>query len=124
MKKEWLESVEPWRMMDCLRLGGVYTNADKPIGFRFDSPSKRKHRLFCCECCSKAHLTTGQVLSVYRAKGIGIDDLDWAENWSASWGDPQTLNYYEQKGLTDKYRADLLRHIMGNPFRPFGSFYL
>jgi hypothetical protein len=106
---QWLTSDDPRAMLRCVTDGpdGVFSWPWGPV-------SSRKLRAFCCACC----LMRGS--SVYAVDGYEksgaprefgearFPDRRWAEEWARR----------SVVKPTQRQKADALRDIIGNPFRP------
>lgn len=102
---DWLICWEPVRMLDLLTKRHTHTGEYAGL----QTPSDRKLRLFCVACCwgVSAKLGWDAEWCVAEGKGSAKNAADWAWCWAG-----------DQKRPTAAERADLLRCIIGNPFRP------
>lgn len=98
---DWLYSTDPARMYAWL--SRKHRTHDEPYFW----PSTRKQRLFGVACCRVCVDVRKALADGYEREGPLIPDRDWFRNWCRS--DLASLN-----GGT---RADLMRHILGNPWR-------
>jgi len=110
-EQEWLTSTSCYTMFSRLMI-------------RKPSPSERKCVLYARRCCELAHLST--VTNTFgdpykdpdlekKPNYIGTTARQWAKNWTVDyWADITPGNLRVSK----EARADLLRDLFGNPFRP------
>ena len=110
---EWLTSTDPMAMLQWL-LG---SNQAEHVSGRIITSSNRKLRLFACGCC-RLRGADAERVDEYERRGYFLDvtwsDLEWARTWcSSEHGRPGP-----SKEPTHTQRADLLRCIFGNPWRP------
>jgi len=112
-EQEWLTSQNPAEMLKWATgaIRGSTAPGVLPDGFR--AMSNRKQRLFACACCLAAG-TPVSIVNDYELTGM-VDDIgerrtdsDWARSWTERGMNKPTL----------AQRADLLREIVGNSYRP------
>lgn len=122
---KWLVSDRPDEMLNKITAVSPMVN---PLG---RSPSDRKLRLFMCACCQQvwSHITnerdrkaiaTGEQFADGEVANM---DIGWFTgtgccNDPAAEGVERALNYSARLGLTPATQADILREIVGNPYRP------
>jgi hypothetical protein len=108
-ESEWMESNDPAAMLRLI--------TENPDHQNFNCASDRKLRLFACTCCrvvnyaSESDILSWEEVCYYHENDIPISDKQWATNWAG----------YPGCVVAANKRADLLRHIIGNPFRPVGA---
>ena len=104
-EQEWLTSTDPQRMLEWLtgRRGEQMVEAAYPDGYK--KPSDRKLRLFACACFSICSCNMDD--PQYRAMVSGWTATDWV-----------TKKDVPGCACTKLTRTDILRHILGNPWRP------
>jgi hypothetical protein len=109
-EQEWLASIDPAKMLEELMncrnwLGGRETWPNRPFDYHV---SDRKLRLFACACCRLNGATRVEELENDPPYG---PESEWAVRWATerTWA------------VSQETKADLLRHIVGNPFRPLGQ---
>lgn len=113
-EQEWLESGDPSAMLRWLTTREP-SGYDDASGWTY--PSDRQLRLFACACCRLQGSDNARVDEYERRSNI-IDvqwtDLAWAQSWCSSENGRPGMD----KAPTHAVRADLLRCIFGNPWRP------
>lgn len=100
-EKEWMASTDPAVMLDHLLGRTQHSHYHGETESRL--VSDRKLRLFACACCKE---NEQNVPDNWEYEGVA-DAMDWARHWCQHINDTPTM----------PRRADLLRHIVGNPFR-------
>lgn len=140
-EQEWLTSEDPRRMMDYLR--GAHLS--RPEVFGYPKINDRQSRLFCCGCCRQSPLnnTSQRAVEVSErfADSLVNDDalsyawansgLPWSSQsvvcWAHKYTQRMTTHFSggvptSQPTITELpepcIRANLLRDILGNPWRP------
>lgn len=112
-EKTWLESSDPQAMLEWVRLGNVAADDDYPPSYPSfpRKTSDRRLRLFACACCRlRGMVSDTETANRYEEslEGLGLTAAQWASNWC----------HPHISTVSKIARADLLRHIIGNPFRP------
>lgn len=104
---DWLGSTDPFRMVHWLRSVNAPDSANLPLHPCPMSYPPRKYQLFAEECARRAGISEPDI-AAYSTYGRGGRD---PENWAMAWAG-------DQKVPSPAERADLLRCIFGNPWRP------
>lgn len=139
-EQEWLMSTDPQRML--LYLTSQSFGQATVIHRDYQRISDRKFRLFACACCRQVwHLLTDErsrkaveVAERYADRLATEEEFlsgiqgaldEWVANPSIYAGSPTLLAIYPERAteiaiawLSPAVQADLLRHTVGNPFRP------
>lgn len=125
-EQEWLTSSDPARMLGFFF--GDHHSDTKARHRKISPPSDRKLRLFACAC----KLATGSSVAGTAYAEMLVDGnapemlrefhdpLRLAQIW-CDWDGLEHLapESISRRMVTKPARADLLRHIVGNPFRPW-----
>lgn len=95
-EQQWLNSDDPFQMVNYLRVRGKVSN--------------RKFSLYACACCWANSRVLGQDAEqcLEQPSGPARDPAGWAMAWAG-----------DQKSPPPAVRADILRDVVGNPFRPW-----
>ena len=111
---DWLACADPQLMLEY-----VDNPSDNANPCHLYRPSDRKLRLFACACHQAADLTDTQAYRFMRES----DGQRWTQNngddayvIASAW-----CGEISRHSLSQQTRADLLRHIVGNPWRPLLS---
>lgn len=115
-EKGWLTCYDPLTMLCCLVPSMERERQHRFIAGPIGTISDRKLRLFCCACCLIRGTDTKTVDDYEKNGPPDLEDEDdhkytdlmWAKGWTERGSGPP---FYSE-------RADILRDIVGNPFRP------
>lgn len=111
---EWLSSSEPEAMLRELGVGLMFQG--KPL--LREGVTDRKLRLFACACCLMRGSRVEEV-NKYEADGFHYEELIYTDlEWARAWVARELGRLGHPKPPTFAQRANLLREIVGNPWKP------
>jgi hypothetical protein len=95
----------------------------KPLwSFLYGKFSDRKYRLFACHCCRRVwdrlEAADRREVEVWERYVEGLASEDELHAAAAGWCDPADFAWSAAEGEEARAQANLLREVMGNPFRP------
>ena len=113
---EWLACDDPIRLFNLLVGHEARQWSTTPWGCHSQLISDRKLRLFGIACCIASKIGSMSDWQHYEDHGVGYVDQEWARRWAT----PRQSLFRRggpEDAITQATKADLLREIVGNPYR-------
>jgi hypothetical protein len=128
-EQEWLTSTDPAAMLEWVQKGMLSWPTSRVPG-SLGRVSDRKLRLFACACklasgTNVAHTAYAEMLANDGGPPTRLSEFDDPKRLAEIWCDHDGLEalmlsrHRPSRHPTKAARADLLRHIVGNPFRKY-----